>query len=165
VTNAAGVPSPHSSLTDGWLAAWLEGTPQAFGTCCAVAVTYEDPIASEPVEGLEALASHARRLRTALPDMRLEPTGHAVSDDGFGCIPWRLLATHRGAVGGIPASGRFLSLHGVHYLELVDGLIRRARGFFDLYDAAIQLGLLPPHGSLGEQAILMLRGYGLRPRG
>src|SRR5204862_14570 len=43
-----------------------------------------------------------------------------------------------------------------------DGRIRRARGFFDLYGAAMQLGLLPAHGSLGERALLVLRGFGLR---
>jgi hypothetical protein len=36
------------------------------------------------------------------------------------------------------------------------------RGFFDLYDAAVQLGVLPSRGSLGERALLVLRGFGLR---
>jgi len=57
-----------------------------------------------------------------------------------------------------------VTLHGVHYLELVDGGVRRARGFFDLYDAATQLGLLPARGGLGEAALLMLRGFGVRRR-
>ena len=42
--------------------------------------------------------------------------------------------------------------------------MRRARGFFDLYDAATQLGLLPARGGMGETALLMLRGFGLRRR-
>ena len=36
------------------------------------------------------------------------------------------------------------------------------RGFFDLYDVATQLGVLPARGTLGEKALLMLRGFGLR---
>ncbi len=36
------------------------------------------------------------------------------------------------------------------------------RAFFDLYDAAMQLGLLPQRGTLGERALLMLRGFGMR---
>ena len=79
-------------------------------------------------------------------------------------MPWRLLGTHRGEFAGLPASGRFVVLQGVHYLELTDGRVRRARGFFDLYDAAVQLGLLPSRGSLGESAVLLLRGFGLRPK-
>jgi hypothetical protein len=62
----------------------------------------------------------------------------------------------------MPATGRFVTLAGVHYVALVDGRVRRARGFFDLYDAAVQLGMLPKRGSLGESAILLLRGFGLR---
>ena len=57
-----------------------------------------------------------------------------------------------------------MTLHGVHYVELSDGAVRRARGFFDLYDAATQLGLLPARGGLGETALLLLRGFGLRRR-
>jgi hypothetical protein len=50
----------------------------------------------------------------------------------------------------------------LHYAELEDGRLRRARGFFDLYDVSVQLGLLPAHGSFGEKALLMLRGFGYR---
>ena len=38
----------------------------------------------------------------------------------------------------------------------------RVRAFYDLYDAGVQLGLLPRRGTLGERALLMLRGFGLR---
>jgi hypothetical protein len=76
-----------------------------------------------------------------------------------------VLGTHRGDLGTmLPATERFVTLHGVHYVELSDGAVRRARGFFDLYDAAIQLGLLPERGGLGETALLLLRGFGLRRR-
>ena len=36
------------------------------------------------------------------------------------------------------------------------------RAFYDLYDAGVQFGLLPRRGTLGERALLMLRGFGLR---
>jgi hypothetical protein len=36
------------------------------------------------------------------------------------------------------------------------------RAFFDLYDAAIQLGVLPRPGSVGQRALMLLRGFGLR---
>jgi hypothetical protein len=67
-----------------------------------------------------------------------------------------------GRLGALPGSNQFVTVHGVHFVELTDGRVRRARGFFDLYDAAIQLGLLPGRGSLGETALLLLRGFGLR---
>ena len=81
------------------------------------------------------------------------------------CIPWRAAGTHRGDVANwLPATDRFVSLHGLHYLELADGLVRRARGFFDLYHAASQLGILPARGGMGETVLLMLRGFGVRRR-
>jgi len=36
------------------------------------------------------------------------------------------------------------------------------RAFFDVYGAGMQLGALPRHGTAGERALLMLRGFGLR---
>jgi steroid delta-isomerase-like uncharacterized protein len=150
-------------LADRWMAAWTGGGG-GFASCCAVDVHYEDPIAVEPLAGLEALGAHAERLRAAFPDLRIERAGEPVSDVEFACLPWRALGTHKGDLGTLPASGRFVVLHGVHYVELANGLIRRARGFFDLYDGAVQLGLLPRRGSLGETALLLLRGFGMRPR-
>lgn len=147
-----------------WREAW-EGPPGGFARCCTPDVQYEDPVAVEPLNGLDALEGHARGLRTALPDLRLERSAAGVGGEPYACVPWRLLGTQRGHAGGLPPTGRFLVVHGLHYLELSDGLVRRARGFFDLYDAAVQLGMLPTRGSLGETAIMMLRGYGLRPSG
>ena len=155
-------PGSGSWLADRWRDAWTEATPEAFGACCSVEVFYEDPLSIEPREGLGALAEHARNLRIALPDMRIELVGEAVVDGRNGVLPWRVVGTHRGDVADIPHTGRFVTLAGVHYVALVDGRVRRARGFFDLYDAAVQLGMLPKRGSLGESAIMLLRGFGLR---
>ena len=147
-----------------WRAAWASADREDFAACCSAGVSYEDPATPEPVEGLDALAQHAGRYREAFPDLRLEPAGQAVAEGGFACVPWRLLGTHRGRFAGIPGSGRFVIIQGVHYLELRDGRVQRARGFYDLYDAAVQLGVLPSRGSLAESALLLVRGFGLRAR-
>ena len=151
-------------LASRWRTAWTEGTRSAFAACCSAGIQYEDPVAREPLEGLDALAEHASSLRKALPDLRVESVGQAVTEGNFACVPWRLLGTHRGAIAAIPASNRFVVVQGVHYLEVADGRVRRARGFFDLYDTAIQLGLLPSRGSLAESALMIVRGFGLRAR-
>jgi steroid delta-isomerase-like uncharacterized protein len=147
-----------------WEAAWTGQPGAGFDECCTDDVQYEDPVATEPLIGLEALAEHARSLRTAFPDLRVEPSAQRIGTGAYACLPWRLVGTHRGTLGVLPATGRFLTIHGIHYVELVDGEIRRARGFFDLYEAAAQLGVLPARGGLGEAALLLLRGFGLRPR-
>jgi hypothetical protein len=149
-------------LAGRWRSAW-QGA--GFEGCCTPDVGYEDPIAVDPLRGVEALDLHAATVRGAFPDLRVEATAPALGRGGHVCVPWRALGTHRGDVGtALPATDRFLTLHGLHYLELSDGLVRRARGFFDLYDAATQLGLLPRRGGLGETALLLLRGFGLRRR-
>jgi steroid delta-isomerase-like uncharacterized protein len=146
-----------------WRAAWAD--PAAgFESCCTPDVSYEDPVAAEPLDGLGALEAHAALLRAGFPDLRVEASGASLSESTHACLPWRALGTHGGQLGGLPATGRFVVLQGMHYVELTDGRVRRARGFFDLYDAAVQLGLLPARGSLGEKALLLIRGFGLRPR-
>jgi len=145
-----------------WRAAW-QGA--GFESCCTPDVGYEDPMAVEPLRHVEELDAHAAWLRRAFPDLSMEATAPPLARAHHVCVPWRAQGTQRGDIGAVlPASDRTVSLHGLHYLELVDGQVRRARGFFDLYDAATQLGLLPTRGGMGETALLMLRGFGLRRR-
>jgi steroid delta-isomerase-like uncharacterized protein len=151
------------TLADRWQGAWA-GKAE-FAACCTADVQYEDPVAVAPLEGLQALEGHAAIVRTALPDLRVERTGPRLEGGKHACFPWRLIGTHKGDLPTLPATNRFVVIQGLHYVELSDGAIRRARGFFDLYDAATQLGLLPRRGTLGETALLLLRGFGLRPRG
>ncbi len=115
--------------------------------------------------GSTQLAAHAQRLWNGFPDARLERTGERLSDGKFVAAPCKVLGTHRGALEGLPATKRFVVVHCVFYCELQHELLLRVRGFYDVYDTAIQLGVLPARGTLGEKAMLMLRGFGPVPRG
>ena len=86
--------------------------------------------------------------------------GRHVSD------PVKLVATHRGELEGLPATGKFFVVHAVLVCELTEDeqAIWRIRAFFDAYSAGVQLGVLPERGSMGGKALLMLRGFGLRAR-
>ena len=150
------------SLAAAWLAAWT--TEGGFPECCTADVSYEDPLTAVPLTGGAEIDTHAALLRSAFPDAAIEPTAPMLEGGGHGCIPWKLTGTHEGEVGPLPPTEKPLSLHGLHYVELRDGRISRVRGFFDLYDGAIQLGLLPQRGGLGEAALLMLRGFGVTRR-
>lgn len=149
-------------LIDGWQAAWSGHEPTAFADVCAAGIHYEDPLSGRPLDGLDALASHAQRLWTAFPDARLERTGERLSNGHFAAAPCKLLGTHRAALEGLPPTNRFIVVHCVFYCELQHELLLRVRAFFDVYDAAMQLGVLPARGTLGEKALLILRGFGLR---
>ncbi len=53
-------------------------------------------------------------------------------------------------------------MHAIVYAELEQERILRARAFFDVHGAARDLGVLPKPGSVGDKALLLLRGFGLR---
>jgi steroid delta-isomerase-like uncharacterized protein len=149
-------------LLDEWEAAWSGKDPEAFVALCAPGVHYEDPLTVEPLEGVDALGRHAERLWAAFPDARLERTGERLSNNRYAAAPSKLLGTHRAALEGLPATNRFVVVHCVWYCELHHERLLRVRAFFDLYDAATQLGVLPSRGTMGEKALLVLRGFGLR---
>ena len=153
------------ALMDAFQAAWSEREPSAFAALCAPDVHYEDPL-TPPLEGPDQIAAHAARLWTGFPDARVERTGPRMTDGRHVGAPVKIVATHRGELEGLPPTGRFLVVHAVLVCELApeEDLLWRVRAFFDGYDAAVQLGLLPERGSLGGKALLMLRGFGLRAR-
>ncbi|HET9719573.1 MAG TPA: ester cyclase [Solirubrobacteraceae bacterium] len=156
-----GAPSVDG-LIDAWEAAWTDKVPGAFAEVCDERVHYEDPLTAEPIEGAEAIAIHAQRLWDAFPDARLQRLGARLTDGHYVAAPSKLLATHREPLAGLPATNRFMVVPCLFYCELRDERLLRVRAFFDLYDAATQLGILPGRGTLGEKALLMLRGFGLR---
>jgi hypothetical protein len=161
-------PSSTDALLDRWEAAWSGRDAAAFAPLCDPHVQYEDPLTREPLIGVDELAAHAELLWQGFPDVRVERAGARLADasGSFVAAPCKLAGTHRGALDGLPPTRRFVVVHSVVCGELSRaGLLLRVRAFFDLYDAAVQLGVLPTHGTLGEKALLMLRGFGLRGRG
>ena len=149
-------------LMDGWEQAWSGKDPAAFVAVCTPDIHYEDPLTSEPLEGPAELGRHAARLWAAFPDARMERTGERLRGGPYVAAPAKLLATHKEALEGLPATNKVIVVHAVFYCELADDRLLRVRAFFDLYNAAVQLGVLPGRGSLGERALLVLRGFGLR---
>jgi steroid delta-isomerase-like uncharacterized protein len=152
-------------LFDAWESAWSGRDPEAFAALCDPEdFHYEDPLTPEPLEDPEALGRHAERLWAGFSDARMQQTGLRLTDGRFASAPIKVLGTHRDPLEGLPPTGRFVIVHGVVYAELRDGLLHRVRVFFDLYGAAVQLGVLPKPGTLGEKALLMLRGFGINRR-
>jgi steroid delta-isomerase-like uncharacterized protein len=149
-------------LIDGWEAAWSGKDPNAFAPLCSADLHYEDPLTGEPLEGIDDLVGHARRLWAGFPDARVERTGVRLANGRYVAAPCKLLGTHKEQLEGLPATNKFVVVHCVFYCEVERSRLLRVRGFFDLYDAAVQLGVLPARGTLGERALLVLRGFGLR---
>jgi steroid delta-isomerase-like uncharacterized protein len=148
-------------LFDRWQAAWSGRDVRLFEPLCTPSFHYEDPLTPEPLRGLRALSDHAQRLWDAFPDVRLERSGERLAGTGFAAAPVRVLGTHKEPIGALPATGKRLDFQAVFFCEVDEGLLRRARAFFDVYDVGVQLGVLPVRGSLSARALLALRGYGL----
>jgi hypothetical protein len=159
----AGTPE---TLIDAWEWAWSSKVASNFDPLCHEALHYEDPLVPEPLDGVEALAAHAQRLWDSFPDARLERLGPRLVDRRYVAAPCKLLGTNRAPLGTLPATNKTIAVPVVFYCELdkdpAQLRLRRVRGFFDVYGAAVQLGLLPGRGTFGEKALLMLRGFGLR---
>jgi ketosteroid isomerase-like protein len=150
-------------LFDRWERAWSGRDAAAFAGVCVQDVHYEDPLTPEPLRTVQALGDHAEQLWRAAPDARVNSTGARLQTGGFACGPCRILGTHTGPLGRVAPTGRAIDVHAVVYAELdAEGRMVRARAFFDVYRAAMALGVLPKHGTAGERALLMLRGFGLR---
>jgi steroid delta-isomerase-like uncharacterized protein len=149
-------------LIDRWQEAWSGKDPDAFGPLCSDHVSYEDPLTGEPLTGAHEIARHAARLWSGFPDVRLERLGPRLASGDYVAAPCKLLGTHRESLEGLPATNRFVVVHAIFYCQLEKGRLLHVRGFFDLYDAAVQLGVLPARGTMGEKALLVLRGFGLR---
>jgi steroid delta-isomerase-like uncharacterized protein len=158
----SGVLSTADALFDGWERAWSGRDPAAFGPLCDPEVHYEDPLVGKPLSGPDAIARRAAKLWAAFPDVRLNATGPRLSDGRHASAPAKLLGTHRQPLEGLTATHRSIVVHVVFFTELRDGRFFRVRAFLDVYGAAVALGVLPRPGTVGERALLLLRGFGLR---
>jgi hypothetical protein len=158
--------SAVDALLDAVEAAWTSRGAGRFDAVCAEDVHYEDPLLYAPITGPRALAAHADRLLAAFPDARVESTGPRMTAGRHVAAPVKVLGHHRGEIGEVPATERFLRVHAVVVAELHPDrdVLWRVRTFLDAYGAGVDLGLLPPRGSLGEKALRMLQGFGLRSR-
>jgi steroid delta-isomerase-like uncharacterized protein len=155
----------HPALTpvSGFLRAWSGRDASAFAAVCDPGLHYEDPLTVAPLRGPAELGDHAARLWEAFPDVTVEAVGEPTAGARAVAVPCRVEGTHGAALAGLPATGRRVAVHGVFWVEPAgDGRLLRVRAFFDLYDAGVQLGILPSRGGLGERALLVLRGFGLR---
>jgi len=151
-------------LFDAWERAWSGRDATEFEPICDPDdVHYEDPLTQEPLESPAAIAKHAAKLWQGFPDARLQKTGpRLTNEEGYACAPMKLLATHTAELYGLSPTGRFVVVHAVTVAQIRDERLHRIRVFFDLYGAATQLGVLPRPGTMGEKALLMLRGFGLK---
>jgi steroid delta-isomerase-like uncharacterized protein len=148
-----------------WLDAWNRHDAEALAALCSEDVEFTDP-AIGTVHGRAAVAGWVRTCDRAFPDYRFEePEPPYRSDDRpKAIVPWRMLGTNTGPIEppGFAATGRAFVLDGVDHWWFDDGLVRRYRADYDLNGLLRQLGIVPPPGSRGERAMVLLQRAGAR---
>jgi hypothetical protein len=137
---------------------------QAVAALVTFDVHHEDPFSETPYRGVEPVTDHLAALWSAFPDAQVEATGPCLHDgDRIVAIPLRLFGNHHGPLGSLPATDRFLNQHGMLVCELdaTAHRIFRSRLFVDRYAAAVQLGVLPQSGTVGDRALRAIQGFGI----
>lgn len=120
----------------------------------------DDFVAIGEFQGKEAVRAFFAELFAAMPDFDMS-IERVVADEGAVAVKWRAEATFSDApFQGIRPTGRPVSLRGVDFFEIEDGLIRRNTIFYDGASFARQIGMLPPQGSLADR--MMLRLFNLK---
>jgi predicted ester cyclase len=101
------------------------------------------PLAPGQVPGPAGIKPIIRSLAQALPDLRLV-VHEMLQEPGRIGVRAEISGTHRGALFGIPATGRTVSLrlHDVH--ALVDHRVTRSWHMEDWFGLFLQLGQFPP---------------------
>ena len=82
--------------------------------------------------GPQAFRDYYAAMRSAVPDARYE-VDDLIADGDRVAVRWRLLGTHEGDFGGIPASGRPITLKGIAIYRVADGKLMERWVVSDLH--------------------------------
>jgi steroid delta-isomerase-like uncharacterized protein len=92
--------------------------------------------------GREHLAQGIQEYRDAFPDLRMS-FDEQIADGDRVVTRWTASGTHRGALQGIPATGRSARISGVFIHRLSDGIVTESWTSFDRLGLLQQLGVIP----------------------
>jgi predicted ester cyclase len=105
------------------------------------------------LDGKQAAIDYWTALFAAFPDLHVR-TLRIMSDGEAVFVHWRMTGTFSGApITGILPTGRAIDLRGTDYFTIRDGRISTAFVAYDGMSFAAQAGVLPPRGSLADQAM------------
>ena len=132
-------------LFDGWERAWSGRDPAAFAPLCASGRPLRGPAHARAAARAPTRSARTRGgCGARSPTRALERTGERLARRrATPSRPCKLLGTHRGRSAARAPRDRFVVVHGVVYCELRDERLLRVRAFFDVYGAAVELGVLP----------------------
>jgi steroid delta-isomerase-like uncharacterized protein len=98
--------------------------------------------------GYEGFRLRLRRLREAIPDLRME-VHEALAEGDLVAYRATLSGTQTGPLQGIPPTGRRFSAQQMHFLRMRDGRASEHWACRDDLGMLMQLGIIPPMGQGG----------------
>ncbi len=119
---------------------WTDGDHSRIGEFYADEFEADYPITNWG-QGLEGIKQLADAQRAAFPDYREEIEELIDAGDKI-VVVLKIRGTHKGAFGGLPASGRPFEIRDVTICTCRDGKIVRQAGVSDNLTAYLQLGVI-----------------------
>lgn len=145
-------------FADGYIAGWNNADPKAVTEFVTEGTVWRDPSMVELARGRTGVADFVAETVRAFPDVAYSrPFGPLVTDDNrLAVVPWRMTGTHLGTIDppGFAATGKRIDLLVVDFWQFRSGLIWRSQATWDLQEMLMQLGLLPPRGSIAERTMV-----------
>jgi steroid delta-isomerase-like uncharacterized protein len=120
--------------------AWNRRDANAITALFADGGTYSDPATPGPLTG-PAIGAYAQGLWVSFPDLSFEIASSAKNDSGLIAAQWLMTGTNAGPFGGLPPSGKTISLPGADFIQVEGDKIRSVQGYFDSRALPVALGL------------------------
>jgi steroid delta-isomerase-like uncharacterized protein len=93
--------------------------------------------------GLEGMKQQHAMTNAAFPDMQVKLEDIVAEGDKVACL-WTATATHKGEFMGMPATGKQVTIKGIHIDRIAGGKIVETWNYSDMMGVMQQLGMKPP---------------------
>ncbi len=152
-TTAADIAAKNKKVVEATIAAFSTGNEAAIDTLLADNFKNNTPDPSLPfsTEGKEGQKNLTKMYHQMFPDMKI--TINQVTAEGdMVAIWWTGSGTHTGAMEGMPASGKAISVSGSDLYKLANGKVTEGASVFDEAGMLEQMGMMiVPAALAGEE--------------
>lgn len=122
---------------------WDKGNLAAIDDLVDANHVNHDPSAAQLPPGREGFKMFAAAYRSAFPDLKMMIEEQVVEGDRV-VTRWRAQGTHKGALPGLPATGKSATVTGIGIDRIVNGKIVESWANWDQFGMLQQLGAIPP---------------------
>jgi steroid delta-isomerase-like uncharacterized protein len=120
--------------------AWNRGNLSVVDESVHADIVQHDP--SSPARGVAAVRELIAGYRAAFPDVHFT-VDRVVAEGDQVAVHWTASGTHKGALFGLPPTGKQVTVSGLAIDRFVDGKIKETWGHWDAMGMFTQLGVLP----------------------